>query len=62
MRATVNLPDDVYEAARSLAHSRGVSLGDAFADLVRMGLGMSRQVGASEALFRNSRFLVARRR
>ena len=38
MRTTVNLPDDVYEAARSLAGANRVSLGDALAQLVRRGL------------------------
>jgi hypothetical protein len=38
MRTTVNLPDDVYHVARSLAGSKGVSLGDAIAELVRRGL------------------------
>lgn len=37
MRTTVNLPDDVYEAARSIAHARRISLGEAIADLVRHG-------------------------
>jgi len=37
MRTTVNLPDDVYEIARSVASARRVSLGDALADLVRQG-------------------------
>ncbi len=38
MRTTVNLPDDVLRAARSLADSRGLALGDAIAELVRRGL------------------------
>jgi hypothetical protein len=35
MRTTVNIPDDVYRAARSLAAAKGISLGDALAVLVR---------------------------
>ena len=35
MRTTVNLPDDVYELARSHAHVRRIPLGDAIAELVR---------------------------
>lgn len=35
MRTTVNLPDDVYEVARAIAHARRISLGDAIAELVR---------------------------
>jgi hypothetical protein len=38
MRRTVNLPDDVYEVARSIAAATGISLGDAIAELVRKGL------------------------
>ncbi len=38
MRTTINLPEDVYDIARSLAHARGLSLGDAVAELVRKGL------------------------
>ena len=37
MRTTVNLPDDVYHAARSLASLKGISLGDALAELARQG-------------------------
>ena len=38
MRTTINLPDDVYAAARSVATLRGVSLGEAVAELAREGL------------------------
>ena len=38
MRTTVNLPKDVYETAASIARARGISLGDAIAELVRRGL------------------------
>ena len=38
MRTTLNLPDDVYHAARSLAALKGLSLGDALAELARRGL------------------------
>jgi len=38
MRTTLTLPDDVYEVARSLAHSKNLSLGDALAELVRKGM------------------------
>jgi hypothetical protein len=34
MRITLNLPDDIYEIARSLAEARRISLGDAIATLV----------------------------
>lgn len=35
MRTTLVLPDDVYELARSVSRIRGISLGDAVAELVR---------------------------
>jgi len=38
MRTTINLPDDVYEAARSVAAVKDITLGEALADLVRQGL------------------------
>ncbi len=38
MRTTLNLPGDIYEIARSVATSKGLSLGDAIAELVREGL------------------------
>jgi hypothetical protein len=38
MRTTVNLPRDVYEAARSVAQVEQISLGEAIAELVRRGL------------------------
>ena len=38
MRTTVDIPDDVYQAASSLAESSGLSLGEALAQLVRRGL------------------------
>jgi hypothetical protein len=38
MRTTLTLPDEVYELARSLAHSKNLSLGDALAELVRNGV------------------------
>jgi len=48
MRTTVNLPDDVAAAARSLAQLKGVSLGDAVAELVRRGLNPPPQVDVSK--------------
>ena len=38
MRTTVNLPEDVYRVARSMAAAKNVSLGEAIAELVRKGL------------------------
>jgi len=38
MRTTLNLPDDITDIIRSRAQARGVSLGDAAAELIRRGL------------------------
>ena len=38
MRTTIDLPDDVYKAARSIATAKRVSLGEAVGELVRRGL------------------------
>jgi hypothetical protein len=38
MRVTVNLPYDVLRTSRSLANRKGISLGDALAELARAGL------------------------
>ena len=44
MRITIDIPDDLYQAARSVATTRGVSLGNALADLVRLGLSAGARV------------------
>ena len=49
MRTTVNLPDDVYEAARSVAASKRLSLGEALAHLVRQGLNPPVEIDAEKA-------------
>jgi hypothetical protein len=38
MRTTVDLPDDLHRAARSLAHDRGQSLSQTISELVRRAL------------------------
>ena len=38
MRTTVNIPDDAYEIAKSVAQVKGMSLGDALGDLVRQAV------------------------
>ena len=38
MRTTLNLPDDVTDVVRAVAEARGLSLGDAVAELIRRGL------------------------
>ena len=38
MRTTLNLPDDVSEIIRAVADAKGLSLGDAAAELIRKGL------------------------
>jgi hypothetical protein len=35
MRTTINLPDDVYQIAKSVARLKDISIGDAIAELVR---------------------------
>ncbi len=49
MRTTVNLPEDVYEAARSIAGSERVPLGEALARLVRRGLNPPIEFNTKEA-------------
>ena len=49
MRITVNLPDDVYRMARSLAATRRISLSEALADLVRQ------HCGAAHARFNSTK-------
>jgi hypothetical protein len=49
MRTTVNLPDDVLLAARSLADLKGISLGEALADLARAGLRPSARINTKKA-------------
>jgi hypothetical protein len=48
MRVTLNLPDDVYRAAQSLARLRGISLGEALGELVRRGLPSSPPLAESK--------------
>jgi hypothetical protein len=38
MRTTLNLPDDVHDVITAFAEAKGISLGDAVAQLVRKGL------------------------
>jgi hypothetical protein len=45
MRTTVNLPADVYHAARLVAFLEDISLGDAIARLVRRGLQAESRIG-----------------
>jgi hypothetical protein len=49
MRTTVNIPDDVYRTARSLADSKGISLGDALAELVRRQFGSGHRIDTEKA-------------
>lgn len=49
MRTTLNLPEDVCQVARSLASVKGVSLGEAVAELVRQGLNRPVRVDARKA-------------
>lgn len=38
MRTTVNIDDEIYRIARSVARSRDISIGAALSDLARKGL------------------------
>jgi len=38
MRTTIDLPDDLHELARQLAHQGNRSMSDVVADLIRLGL------------------------
>jgi hypothetical protein len=49
MRTTLNIPDDVYHVARSLAAAKRISLGDALAELVRQGLHAAARVDTRKA-------------
>ena len=57
MRTTLNLPDDIYEVARSLATSRHTSMGEARAELVRRGLDTTQRLD-TDTLF--PRFAIAK--
>ncbi len=51
MRTTVNLPDDLYEIARSMAAAKRTSLGEALAELIRRGLEPRSRVEADDSGF-----------
>jgi predicted transcriptional regulator len=38
VRITVDLPDDLHQLARQLAHDQNRSMSDVVADLIRLGL------------------------
>lgn len=44
MRTTIDLPDDLHAAARSIARDRGTTLSETVADLLRRGLGQQGSV------------------
>ena len=49
MRTTINLPDDVYQIAKSVARLKDISLGDAIAELVRDGIRRPLRIDTSGA-------------
>jgi hypothetical protein len=57
MRTTLNLPDDIYDVARSLADSKQVSMGEALAELVRRGLETKQRLDETTVF---PRFIVPR--
>ena len=50
MRTTVNLPDDIADVIRSFAATKGISLGEAVAELVRKGL-QPRSAALTQSVF-----------
>jgi hypothetical protein len=49
MRTTLNLPDDVHHIVSAFADARGLSLGEAVAELVRKGLRQGISAGSGSA-------------
>lgn len=49
MRTTLNLPNDVYELARSLSRDNNISLGEAVAKLARRGLRVPARANTTKA-------------
>jgi len=49
MRTTISLPDDVYEAAKALAHYQDISIGNALAELVRRGMRPAMEIEDAKA-------------
>jgi predicted transcriptional regulator len=48
MRTTIDLPDELHELARQLAHDSNRSMSEVVAELIRLGLRSSRsELGAS---------------
>lgn len=45
MRTTIDLPEDLHRAAKSIAHDRHQSLSEAVADIMRSGLGSNEPLG-----------------
>ena len=50
MRTTLNLPDDVGHIVRSFAESKGISMGDAAAELIRRGLHSENRLGQDSGI------------
>jgi hypothetical protein len=50
MRTTLNLPDDVSVIIRAVADAKGLSLGDAAAELIRRGLHTDARVQQDEGV------------
>lgn len=47
VRTTLNIADDVFEVAKSIAHVRKVSIGEALSDLARRGMDAEPRIGIS---------------
>jgi hypothetical protein len=48
VRMTINLPDEVYRAARAIADRKGTSLGKVIAELVSRGLKSANSIDGSK--------------
>jgi predicted transcriptional regulator len=49
VRTTIDLPPDLHDLARQLAHDRRRSMSDVIADLIRLGLGrQSRDISVTK--------------
>lgn len=49
MRTTVDLPEDLHDAARSIARDRGTTMSAVVTELVRRGLGQSTGVAVERS-------------
>ncbi len=51
MRATVEIPDELYQEAESKAAQEGIPVGDLIAQVLRLALGEARPIGRQRIAF-----------